>query len=217
MFTGLIEDIGELVERQSLGKAATLSVRTHLPLHEIRLGDSIAVNGTCLTVAAINHSSSSVQFHTLQETLARTNLGKVALGAGVNLERALRLGDRLGGHLLLGHVDCVSYIERIGRDDADLVVEIQLPDELQTLVISKGSIAVDGISLTIAHLSANSLRLHIIPHTWQATTLAQAQAGSMVNLEADMLGKYIQRRQQLAPAPRAVTEDDLRAAGFFTR
>lgn len=211
MFTGLIEDVGELTGRTPQGNAAKLAVRTSLPAREIKLGDSIAVNGACLTVESV--AEGMVRFHTLNETLNRTNLGAVPVGGKVNLERALRFGDRLGGHLVSGHIDTTAPVLRVGHAGEDIVLTIALPESLRALVIPKGSIAVNGVSLTIADLDDASFSLRIIPHTWQATNLPQLAAGSPVNLEADLVGKYILRSHALSSTPK-LGMDDLRNAGF---
>ena len=216
MFTGLVEDVGVLAARTLAGKAGKLEVTTSLPLAEFRLGDSVAVNGVCLTVESVNTGAKRLVFHTLAETLHRTNLGEKKTGVPVNLERALRVGDRLGGHIVSGHVDTTAKILEIGRSGDDYVVTIELPDALKPLVVPKGSIAVDGISLTLAALAADSFRIHLIPHTWNATALRNAAAGDRVNLEADMIGKYILRQRDLAEsAGSRVSMNTLADAGFL--
>lgn len=217
MFTGLIEEIGELISRTRQGNAGKLTVKTHLPLSEFACGDSIAVNGACLTVEEIQSGQQYLVFHTLSETLDRTNLGSLKPGSAVNLERALKMGARLGGHLVSGHVDATAKISNIQKRRDDIVLTVQMPHELQPLIIPKGSIAIDGISLTIADFSAVSFSVHIIPHTWQATNLAGREKGDSVNLEADMIGKYIWHQQQLASAPPPISMTSLADAGFLTR
>jgi riboflavin synthase len=213
MFTGLIEDVGTLARRSPQGGAARLEVQTRLPLAEVRVGDSIAVNGACLTVERATAGTGRLVFHTLAETLARTNLGGLAAGARVNLERALRLGDRLGGHLVSGHVDATAEVVSVGRAGDDWAVTVALPADLRALVVMKGSIAVDGISLTIARLAAETFTVHIIPHTWAGTNLAEARPGTRVNLEADLIGKYILRRQEVEQGG-GLSAARLRDAGF---
>ncbi len=216
MFTGLVEDVGTLAARTLSGDAGKLEVTTALPLAEIRLGDSIAVNGVCLTVEAVNAGAKRLVFHTLAETLRRTNLGDKKNGAPVNLERALRVGDRLGGHIVSGHVDTTAEILEIGRSGDDRTATVALPDALKPLVVPKGSIAVDGISLTIAALGPDRFRIHLIPHTWNATALRAAKPGDRVNLEADVVGKYILRQRELAaPASGRVSMSTLADAGFL--
>lgn len=216
MFTGLIEDVGILRDRQRTEQAGKLTVETALPLEEITQGDSIAANGTCLTVEKVDPAKRTLTFHTLAETLARTNLGGTAVGGKINLERALQLKDRLGGHLVSGHVDATARIIEIGRRPAsDHILRIALPETLAPLTIPKGSIAVNGISLTIAQITDADLVMHIIPHTWNHTNLHALKIDDAVNLEGDMVGKFILRQNALAKQkPSALTMDDLTAAGF---
>jgi riboflavin synthase len=215
MFTGLIEDIGSVTALNSAGKAAKLSVRCALPTAAIRVGDSIAVNGACLTVEAVG--ADSLSFHSLRETLSRTNLGGCRSGSRVNLERALRLGDALGGHLVSGHVDCSSEVTRIGRDGDDFVLDVALPADMRELVIMKGSIAINGVSLTVARLTDDAFGVSIIPHTWTHTNLQDLKAGNAVNLEFDMIGRYILRHLALREGrgDSTVTMSALEKAGFL--
>lgn len=214
MFTGLIEDLGQLVSRQQDGAGWKLVVRTGLPTREIAVGDSIAVNGACLTVEDIQ--GDTLGFHTLAETLERTNLHQADSGASVNLERSMKANGRFGGHFVAGHVDETAAIKALGRKGADWTVRIGLSDELKPLVIPKGSIAVNGISLTIATLHESDVSICIIPHTWRVTNLHLLQVGDMVNLEADMIGKYVQRQLESSRSP-ALTADRLAQAGFLPR
>lgn len=211
MFTGLIEDVGKLAGRDMRGQAGQLVVTTALPTAEINVGDSVAVNGACLTAECVGDGT--VTFHALQETLRVTNLGRCPVGACLNLERALRVGDRLGGHFVTGHVDAVADILAIDRHQQDIVLTIGLPGNLSAVVIPKGSIAVNGISLTIAAVAASSFTVHIIPHSWEHTNLRSARPGDPVNLEGDMLGKYIIRFEQDRKGSASV--ESLRNAGFM--
>ena len=215
MFTGLIEDVATVLELTRREKTARLRVQTSLPTAEIRLGDSVAVNGACLTVES--YTGNQLVFHCLGETLARTNLNTVVAGDPVNLERALRLGDRLGGHLVSGHIDATAAILDLGKREADIVLRLAMPAALRALVVPKGSIAVNGISLTIAEVGHADFALHIIPHTWNATNLQTARKGDLVNLEGDMIGKFVLRREQVQrESTGGVGMDDLSEAGFLT-
>ncbi|MCF7854331.1 MAG: riboflavin synthase [Candidatus Pacebacteria bacterium] len=214
MFTGLIEDVGSLVARERHGDAGKLQVRTDLPIHDIAEGDSIAVNGACLTVELRDTRKGVLVFHTLAETLDRTNLGHLPDGAPVNLERAMRLDSRLGGHLVSGHIDATAGILDVHDRGRDIVLAVTLPEALQPLVIPKGSIAIDGISLTVAELGADRLTVHIIPHTWTHTNLASAKKGGIVNVEADMVGKYILRQRSCAGNAAVLSMQNLQDAGF---
>jgi riboflavin synthase len=213
MFTGLVESLGTVSSLSLAGKSGRLAVKTSLPLKEIAIGDSIAVNGACLTVA--EKSKGTLFFDVLNETLKRTTLGASRAGAVVNLERALRFGDRLGGHLVSGHIDGTAPVSGIKKEaGGDIRLTIRLPAALKPLLIPKGSIAVNGISLTIAELGHDSFTVCIIPHTWEATNLSCYQTGDKVNLESDMLGKYILRWQSLQDKG-GVSMDDLAKAGFL--
>lgn len=188
MFTGLVESLGKVVSLENLGEQARL--RLSIPFAaELALGDSVAVNGCCLTVAEI--AGAMVHFDVLAQTLRVTSLGKLSVGSLVNLERALRVGDRLGGHFVQGHVDAVGEIVSLEENGQDHVVEVSLPGEIHRLCVAKGSIAIDGISLTIADLKDDSAVFWITPHTFSHTNLREAEAGNTVNLEADMLAKHV--------------------------
>jgi len=190
MFTGLVESLGKIVSLETLGEQARLAIS--IPFAgELALGDSVAVNGCCLTVAG--GSGEIVHFDVLAQTLRVTSLGKLSDGSAVNLERALRVGDRLGGHFVQGHVDAVGGIVSLEGNGQDHVVEVSLPDEIHRLCVAKGSIAIDGISLTIADLKKASAVFWITPHTYSHTNLRDARVGDAVNLEADMLAKHVAR------------------------
>ena len=214
MFTGLIEDVGRFVAcRRRTGDAA-LEVATALPLAEVRVGDSVAVNGVCLTVEQVMPESGRLWFHVLEETLGRSNLGALPPGAAVNLERALRLGDRLGGHLVSGHVDLTAAVLAVTRAGADRVLRIELPAALAPLLVPKGSVAVDGVSLTIAKLEDGFFEVCLIPHSWSVTALKTRRAGDRVNLEGDLMGKFVLRQRELAADGGHLRWDDLAGAGF---
>ena len=188
MFTGLVEALGMIVFLVEKGEQARLCIA--IPFSgELALGDSVAVNGCCLTVAEI--SGTDISFDVLAQTLRVTSLGKLAAGSVVNLERALRVGDRLGGHFVQGHVDGTGVILSLEENGQDHVVEVSLTAEIQRLCVGKGSIAIDGISLTIAELKGASAVFWITPHTFSHTNLRDAKAGDTVNLEADMLAKHV--------------------------
>ena len=188
MFTGLVEALGEVDSLQATGEQARLELVIPFA-DELALGDSVAVNGCCLTVAEI--SSDSVAFDVLAQTLRVTSLGKLSEGSVVNLERALRVGDRLGGHFVQGHVDAVGVIVSLEENGQEHVVEVSLPPEIHKLCVGKGSIAIDGISLTIAELKEASAVFWITPHTFSNTNLRDAKPGDTVNLEGDMLAKHV--------------------------
>ncbi|MBL9153350.1 MAG: riboflavin synthase [Verrucomicrobiales bacterium] len=192
MFTGIIEARGEVLSLAPVATGARLTLRVPFAA-DLATGESVAVNGACLTATGIDPAAGTVGFDLLAETLRVTNLGDLASGDAVNLERALAVGDRLSGHFVQGHVDCVSEIlawEPVGQDHR---LEIALPPAMARYVIRKGSLCVDGISLTVADLAPDRMTLWIIPHTAAVTNLGTARAGKRVNLEFDMLAKYLER------------------------
>jgi riboflavin synthase len=190
MFTGLVADLGELTELERSEEGARLTVRTRL-CSELRQGDSVAVNGVCLTAAWIDGDRFAAQ--AMNETLRRTSLGTVQPGGRVNLELPLRLSDRLGGHIVQGHVDGLGQVREVADDGFARRVRIETEPELLRHVVEKGSIAVDGVSLTVAGLDDRSFTVSLIPQTLERTTLGVAEAGTRVNLEVDMLAKYVER------------------------
>jgi riboflavin synthase len=191
MFTGLIEEVGELAGTDSTERGARLCVTAPRISGEAPVGESIAVNGCCLTVVA--HRGSQLVFDLLQETLDRTNLGRLRPGSLVNLERAMAANGTFGGHFVQGHIDCAVRIvawEKVGHDYR---LELELPSDFARYVAHKGSIAVNGISLTVAEISGPTFVVWIIPHTKEHTNLATARTGDWVNLEFDLIAKYVER------------------------
>lgn len=191
MFTGLVETTGEVAALTLSDTAAQLTVRAPAIAGDVRTGDSVAVNGCCLT--AIAHDAETIRFDLLRETLERTSLRAARPGSIVNLERALAAHARLGGHFVQGHVDCASEILALDPHGADHRLEVALPPEFARYVAFKGSIAIDGISLTVAELGDASFTAWLIPHTVAATNLHTRRAGDRVNLEFDLLAKYVER------------------------
>jgi riboflavin synthase len=194
MFTGLIDDVGvvERVERTEAGRELRVASR----YTGLVAGESIAVNGACLTVR--EHGDGWFTVAAIVTTLERTTIGSWEVGRSVNLERALRLGDRLGGHIVQGHVDAVGLVEAVRRRDDAVLVDLRLPDELEPLMVPHGSVAVDGVSLTVNALPAPGiLQLSLIEYTWTHTTLGALRPSDGVHVEADMIGKYV--RQLVAP------------------
>jgi riboflavin synthase len=195
MFTGLIEAVGELVERKPTSGGLRVRIATALA-PELKPGDSLAVNGVCLTV--ILAESREVHAEVGPETVRVTTLGTLARGAAVNLERPLRADGRLGGHFVQGHVDAMGYVEEI-REESDFYwLTISFPPHLSPFIVHRGSIAVDGISLTVAGLGADRFDVQIVPHTRQNTNVRLMQLRDRVNIECDMVGKYVVRAAELA-------------------
>lgn len=191
MFTGLIEDVGKVLKIAKSGASARLDVETSLAVDEIRLGDSVSVKGACLTV--VGKGSSMLAFDVSPETIERTAFSKLRPGCHVNLERALKLGDRLGGHIVSGHVDCVASILSRREVSGNHVFEFRIAKEYTRYIIEKGSVAIDGISLTVNSVSDEGFTVNVIPHTARMTTLQYGKPGDEVNIETDILGKYVER------------------------
>lgn len=194
MFTGLVEELGVLQAIRHGADSAQLSIAASKIVEDIKIGDSIAVNGVCLT--AVKFNSQGFIADVMAETLAKTSLGNLKPGDRVNLERALRLGDRLGGHLVSGHIDGVGTIARRETLDIAILITINAPPEVMRYIIKKGSVAIDGTSLTVVDFNEKSFQVSIIPHTAHETTLGFKMPGDTVNLEGDVIGKYIERLLQ---------------------
>lgn len=224
MFTGLIQGVGRIADRAASSGAGRLTVETEKAFPCLTYGESIAVNGACLTLE--RHDGRILVFHVMEESFHRTNLGKLPLGAAVNLERAMAAGDRFGGHLVTGHVDAAARVLSRGPAGADTEFVLEMPGEVAPFLVPKGCICVDGISLTVASLKEDRFSVRIIPVTWNETALRFRKTGDFVNLEADLIGKYVchqlQRMRGSVPesgsvaesSSRPLTMDDLREAGF---
>ena len=192
MFTGIVQRLGHITDIKMDGTAGRITMVPNRPFDRpVSMGDSIAVNGTCLTVADMD--GDKLMFDVLGETFDKTNLGDKEPDDVVNLEQALALGDTLGGHIVTGHVDGVGTISKIEPVDRDWKFTIECSRDMQMLMVYKGSIAIDGISLTVAELTDDGFIVHIIPHTLQETDMSEFKVGTKVNLEADILGKHVQR------------------------
>jgi len=189
MFTGLVEELGEIKTVKRLGNSLKLSIKAKTILSDIKLGDSIAVNGTCLTVVSFGDNYFEVDV--MPETFSKTNLKFLKSGDKVNLERTLRPSDRFGGHIVQGHIDEVGFILEIKPYEIANLVKIKASQEFLNYLVSKGSIAVDGVSLTIVEVFNDSFTVSLIPHTFKHTTLGFKKVGDPVNLEADILAKYV--------------------------
>lgn len=215
MFTGIIEEIGSVVSIAAGARSARLTVGASEILSDIHSGDSIAVNGICLTV--IDFTADRFTADVMPETMERTNLGRLRSGSKVNLERALTLNRRLGGHVVTGHIDGVGTICSITRDDNAYIYRIGVAASLARLIVVKGSVTVDGVSLTVVDCGADWFSVSVIPHTREVTILAAKRDGDPVNVETDIIGKYVARllECQDAGAPRqALTREFLLRHGF---
>jgi riboflavin synthase len=195
MFTGIVEETGLIERIQPTGNSIELSVRAGVCGQGIKLGASVAVNGCCLTVVKTGRPGKQrlLQFDLLNETWQRTNLQYGKVGSLVNLERPLRTDGQLGGHFVTGHIDGIGTITRWERQGADHVLDIAASPEVRKYLVFKGSIAVDGISLTVAAVDRKGFRIWIIPHTYEVTALRERKVGDAVNLEADLIGKYVEK------------------------
>ena len=199
MFTGLVEEVGLVVATEPFGNGVAFTIRASAVLDGLRLGDSISVDGVCQTVTAERPETFSVQ--AVETTLSRTTLGTYGVGRRVNLERSLAVGDRLGGHLVQGHVDGVGRVLSIVPRDELVLIDLSLPDEVAQVTVLHGSITVQGVSLTVNAIPAPSTcQLSIIPHTWQHTAFPDLREGDPVNVEGDLIGKYV---RHLLAAPGA--------------
>ncbi|HNP60026.1 MAG TPA: riboflavin synthase [Nitrospirales bacterium] len=205
MFSGIIEEMGAI---QSINKGLTgakFSILASLTLEDLKLGDSISVAGACLTASQVGDLGFSVDVST--ETLNCTTLGTISVGTPVNLERAMKLNARMGGHIVTGHVDGIGLLRARQQDGNSIQLTIEAPEEIMRYCVAKGSITVDGISLTINAVSERSIAVAIIPHTAKVTTMGLKQIGDTVNLESDLIGKYVERLLQTSgmlpakPAP----------------
>lgn len=191
MFTGIIEEIGTLRQMQQGEKSIVLTIKGEKIVEDTNIGDSISLNGVCLTVADL--LSDGFVADVMPETLERSNLGNLAVGSRLNLERALRLSDRLGGHIVNGHIDGTGRIQDIKKDDNAVWLTVTAEPHVLNYIIEKGSVAIDGISLTVATVDNRSFQVSIIPHTGEQTTLLEKRIGDTLNIECDTVGKYIEK------------------------
>lgn len=194
MFTGLIQSVGKVHSLKRQGNAAQLQITSSLVDADLQLGESIAVNGACLTLTALDENSFSVDVS--PETMNCTTLGTLRPNQLVNLERALSLSDRLGGHLVSGHIDCIATVRRRYQDQNAIRFEFGVPREVMRYLVEKGSVAIDGISLTVNRVESDMFSVAVIPHSLEMTTLKSCREGSQVNIETDLLGRYVERLLQ---------------------
>lgn len=217
MFTGLIEEVGTIVGVDRGSVSCRLHIKGEKIFSDLQLGDSVAVNGVCLTASEIG--SQVFVADVMAESLRRTNLGTLNIGSEVNLERAMAAGGRFGGHIVSGHIDGTGTISDLRREDNAVWVTVQTPPEILRLIVFKGSITIDGISLTVAELGSTYFKVSIIPHTGEETTLLRRHRGDIVNLENDVVGKYVERLmnfdQGKKKAESNISMDMLAANGFL--
>ena len=211
MFTGIVKELGVVREIARKDGLRTLEVASKVVFETVNIGDSVAINGACLTVT--EKRKGVLSFDVMEETVKTSSLGALKKDDRVNLEGSLRANDTLGGHFVLGHVDCVGRIRCVKVSGDGSFIEIEFPGDFLPLVVEKGSITIDGVSLTIGEIAGNSLKAYLIPHTLKTTTLGLRRAEDAVNVEFDILGKYIARFKELKKGP-AITEEFLKERGF---
>lgn len=216
MFTGIIEELGTVKRVQNGRDSSVLTIGARQVLQDTKIGDSISTNGVCLTVTDMG--SDYFMADVMAETLRRSSLGQLKVGSAVNLERALTLSSRLGGHLVSGHIDGTGKIVKFQPEDTAVWITVSAPSSLLRYIVEKGSIAIDGVSLTVASVTEQDFSVSIIPHTGAETILLQKKTGDMVNLECDMIAKYAEKLLN-RPSQKAnqtqISEDFLKEHGFF--
>lgn len=218
MFTGIIEEIGIIKSINKNGESSSISIKANKVLEGTKIGDSICTNGICLTVTAIQKDCFCADV--MAETMRRTNLGSLKTGSKVNLERALTLNSRLGGHIVSGHIDGVAVINNMARESNAVWVEISANENMLKYIVEKGSVAIDGISLTIAKVDNKSFAVSVIPHTGEETILLSKKIGDTVNIECDIIGKYTEKlllftKNENKVKNSNITEDFLIKNGFI--
>lgn len=213
MFTGIVKELGEVERIEVSADGARLAIHAPETASRVQVGDSVAINGVCLTV--IRKEDGRLWFDAVQETLRRSNLGKLKPGDRVNLEDALRVGEAMGGHFVQGHVDATGTVQQLVPQGNAVVMVVSVGEEWMRYVVPKGSVAVDGVSLTVVDAGASDFSVWLIPHTRAVTTLGFRQVGDEVNVEFDMLAKYIERLLQTRQERGGVDMELLRRAGFL--
>jgi riboflavin synthase len=193
MFTGIVEELGTVVAAETTEAGSRMSIRGPSTVTDLRVGDSIAINGTCLTAVEVHPDEGAFAVELVLETLDRTNLGAVGVGSTVNLERAMLASGRFDGHIVQGHVDGVGVVASVEPEGMGRRLGIELPRSLMAFVVEKGSITIDGVSLTVAALASERIEIALIPHTLAVTTLGDRAVGERVNVEVDILAKYVER------------------------
>jgi riboflavin synthase len=212
MFTGIVEGLGKVKRLTMKGADAVLEIEAAIDLNDITLGDSIAVNGACLTVTARNQNIFNADVSA--ETLGKTNLKQLHTGDKVNLEKSLRVGGYLGGHFVLGHIDATARILSQTQKSGSLILAVEIDDRLSRYIVEKGSVAIDGVSLTVNKLEKSRFYVNIIPHTADMTTIVMKKKGDWVNIETDILGKYVEK---LLHSSRGIDNDFLARHGFLDK
>ncbi|MEP6754684.1 MAG: riboflavin synthase [Chthonomonadales bacterium] len=213
MFTGIIEELGKVATLQAGAESVRLTVDCPLVSSDAHLGDSIGINGCCLTIVRI--SGALLDFEAVPETMRRTSLGQLKVGSPVNLERAVTVNQRIGGHIVQGHVDGTGTLTSVVVNDNARILTISAGPEIMKYIAAKGSVALDGISLTIAGVDDHHFNVWIIPHTWEATTLSERRSGDLLNIEVDVLAKYVESILKFATPEKNSLEESLIKAGYL--
>lgn len=215
MFTGIIEEVGEVIEVKNNGKSSLLKISASTVLEDINIGDSIATNGVCLTVTSKNKGIFTA--YVMAETLRKSNLGTLKSNMKVNLERAMIANGRFNGHILTGHIDSTGKIISFKKEGEAIWIEIKVSNEVSKYIVYKGSIAIDGISLTIAEVNGEKFKISIIPHSQEETTLTKKNIGEVVNIECDLIGKYVEKLLNFNNKNKesGLTEEFLMIKGFM--
>lgn len=215
MFTGIIEETGKIINIRKDAKSAALTVRAGVIFEDLKPGDSVSVNGVCLTVTDLTKDTFTADI--MHETLSRSSLGELKAGSAVNLERALAVSGRFGGHIVSGHIDGTGTITKIKNDGNAVWYTVKAPPQIMKYIVEKGSVAIDGVSLTVAGVSEDSFSVSVIPHTSKNTALSLKAAGDTVNLENDIIGKYVEKLMspgQAQTPQRNITKEFLNKHGF---
>ena len=214
MFTGIVKEIGTMERSVKTGNAYKLAIRSKEVSNGVSIGGSVLVNGACLTL--IEKRNGILYFYAMEETMRRSTMAALKSGEGVNLESSLRPNDPLGGHFVLGHIDCIGKIKDLNKSDGEYCVDIEFPEEFAVLVVEKGSIAIDGVSLTVGEVRKNGFKVYLIPHTLEITNLGLRKRGDELNIEFDIIGKYIYKIQETKDKRQEtrVTKEFLKEKGF---
>jgi len=218
MFTGIVKEIGVLERSDKIGNAYKLAIRSKEISDSVSMGDSVLVNGVCLTL--VKNRNGVLSFDVMEETMRRSTLAALKNGESVNLEGSLRSNDPLGGHFVLGHIDCIGKIKDVNKKSDEYWMEIEFPEEFTSLVVEKGSIAIDGVSLTVGEVRKDRFKVYLIPHTLKITDLGLKRIGDELNIEFDIIGKYIYNIQEIRDKKQKtgykgrVTDKFLKEKGF---
>jgi len=210
MFTGLIEEIGSVAKISGISGGKRITINASKIGDDLAIDHSVSVNGVCLTVVDLTRSSFTVEV--VGETLTKSTITRISVGDAVNLERAIKMGDRFGGHIVQGHVNGIGTVKQKKMRGDNMLLNITIPHELEKYVIAEGSIAIEGISLTIAQLNGIEVGISVIPHTYNNTTLKNCQVGQQVNIETDFLAKYVEK--MITPRKNQMTEEWLKKMGY---